>query len=119
VVQGRLQPKRVVGQNHLSQVAVRAAIGAIGSSYCTGQVIPRSYDEKIGHAPRIILVFRAMVSLVGFLPPVVYIPKLKIPKKNPLPISRSEISVSLVKFYCNRSSLVAESLWFPSFSASD
>jgi hypothetical protein len=35
----------------LSQVAVRAAIGAIGSSYCTGQVIPRSYDEKIGQAP--------------------------------------------------------------------
>jgi hypothetical protein len=42
------------------------------------------------------------IQSYGFLgrifTPVVYIPKLKIPKKNPLPISRSEISVSLVKF---------------------
>jgi hypothetical protein len=47
----RHRPKRVVGRNHLSQVAIRAAVGAIGSSGCTGQVIPRSYDEKIGQAP--------------------------------------------------------------------
>jgi hypothetical protein len=51
VVQGKLRPKRVVGRNHLSQVVVRAAVGVIGSSYCTGQVIPRFYDEKIGQAP--------------------------------------------------------------------
>jgi hypothetical protein len=51
VVHGRLRPKRVVGQNHLSQVVVRAVVGAIGSPYYTGQVIPRSYDEKIGQAP--------------------------------------------------------------------
>jgi hypothetical protein len=41
----------VVGRNHLSQVVVRAAVGVIGSSSFTGQVIRRSYSEKIGQAP--------------------------------------------------------------------
>ena len=51
VVQVRHRPNCVVGRNHLSQVAVRVAVGAIGSSGCTGQVMHRSYSEKIGQAP--------------------------------------------------------------------
>ncbi|TVU45660.1 hypothetical protein EJB05_05152, partial [Eragrostis curvula] len=44
----RHRPNRVVGRNHLSQVVARAAVGAIDSSGCTGQIIPRSYVKKIG-----------------------------------------------------------------------
>jgi hypothetical protein len=58
----RHRPKRVVGRNHFSQVAVRAAVGAIGSSGCTGQVIPRSYDEKIGQAPASLVVLEPLAT---------------------------------------------------------
>ena len=50
MVQVRHRPNRVVWRNHLSRVAIRVAIGAIGSSGCTGQVIHISYSEKIGQA---------------------------------------------------------------------
>lgn len=53
MVQVRHRPNRVVGRNHLSQVAVRAAVGAIGSSGCTGQVIPLDPTREDQASPRI------------------------------------------------------------------